>query len=295
MPPLIYDFPSTSSLGDRLRKALNAEKGEFIRTSFPDGETYLRLKNSVKDRPVILNASLFPPNPRVLDLLFLADTLRNQGAKTVGLLLPYLPYMRQDKVFQPGEALTSKSFARLLSTHVDFLVTVDPHLHRYHTLSEIYTIPTTVVQAAPLLATWIKAHIPHPFIIGPDEESRQWVQDLSPDAPCLVLKKHRAPEGDVTITWPDHIDFKDKTPVFVDDIVSSGGTLLQAIDHLKDYTSTPPTCVIIHPLFCGDAYQNLRHAGAHPIVSCNSLPHPSNEINLAPLLAPALAAYLPRR
>ena len=151
MRPLLFDFPHSTALGERLSDLLGAEKGDFTLKAFPDGETYLRIKSPVKDRHVIVNACLVPPNDVSLALCFLSDALRTQGAKSVGLLAPYLPYMRQDKVFHPGEALTSRTFAHLISTYFNYLVTVDPHLHRYHSLDEIYSIPTTVIQAASLL------------------------------------------------------------------------------------------------------------------------------------------------
>ena len=139
---------------------------------------------------MLINATLFRPNGWVLDLIFLADTLRSLGAKHIKLIAPYLAYMRQDKVFQKGEALTSKIFAQLLSNHFDSLLTVDPHLHRTESLSEIYKIPTTVVQAAPLISAWIHANVKDPILIGPDEESRQWVQGIAGELPLLVLSKH---------------------------------------------------------------------------------------------------------
>jgi ribose-phosphate pyrophosphokinase len=130
MKPIIFDFPTSSPLGNHLRKQMDAEEGKYIFRSFPDGETYLRIESHVSERVVIVNASLFRPNDWFLSLLFFADALRSQGTKRVVLLAPYLSYMRQDKIFQSGEALTSATFARLISSYFDSLVTVDPHLHR---------------------------------------------------------------------------------------------------------------------------------------------------------------------
>src|SRR3546814_4004529 len=84
--------------------------------------------------------------------------------------------MRQDRRFQLGEAVSSKSVARLVSATFDRLVTVDPHLHRYPALSTLYTIPDITLHAAPALADWIAAHVEAPLLIGPDEESEQWVR-----------------------------------------------------------------------------------------------------------------------
>ena len=293
MKPLIFDFPYPSTLGKNLRKETRAEEGEVLARTFPDGETFLRVENLVEGRDVIINATLFHPNDWLLNLLFLADTLHSQGAKRVGLLAPYLAYMRQDRVFHPGEALTSKTFANLLSTYFDYLITVDPHLHRIYNLEEIYATPTTVVQAAPLISQWIHKHVENPFLIGPDGESAQWVQDIAGNAPFVVLNKVRYNDGHVEITWPPLENIDEKTFVFIDDIISSGGTMLQAVEHLKTLTAVAPICVVIHPIFAESSYQKLQDTGVQNIVSCNSIPHPSNQIDLTSLLVPALKFIKP--
>jgi ribose-phosphate pyrophosphokinase len=124
---------------------------------------------------VAVLCTLHEPNPRFLPLAFITDTLRELGAASVGLVAPYLAYMRQDARFEPGEAITSTSFARLVSRQFDWLVTVDPHLHRWHALADLYAIPAVALQAAPLLAAWIRANVGDAVLIGPDEESEQWV------------------------------------------------------------------------------------------------------------------------
>ena len=284
MQAIFFEFPDLTALGGHIKEKLKAQEGRFERRSFPDGESYLRVENDVKGREVFINATLFHPNPWILDLIFLADTLRSLGAKRIVLIAPYLSYMRQDKVFQKGEALTSKTFAQLLSNHFDALVTVDPHLHRYHCLSKIYTIPTTVLQAAPLISTWIHENVKTPFLIGPDEESRQWVQEVAGDLPFIVLQKERNSKGEVTITWPPFDGAEGKTPVFVDDIISSGGTMLLAVGQAKELGLSPPLCVAIHPIFANNSYEKLLDAGVKDIVTCNSIPHPSNKIDLTDLI-----------
>ncbi len=288
MTPLVFDFPTSSPLGKNVREKIGGDEGKVSVQPFPDGESLLRVESPVEGREVIINATLFHPNDWFLNLLFLADALKAQGAKRVGLLAPYLSYMRQDKVFHPGEALTSKTFASLLSTYFDYLITVDPHLHRYHSLAEIYSIPTTVVHAAPLISRWIQEHVKNPFLIGPDSESVQWVAEVAGTSPFIVLNKVRFKDGHVEITWPPMGDIDGKMPVFVDDIISSGGTMIQAVEQLKSFTDTPPICVTIHPIFAKDSYQKLQESGVQNIVSCNSIPHPSNQIDLTPLFASAI-------
>lgn len=292
MRPIIFDFPTPSSLGKEVRELLGGEEGKVLVRSFPDGESYIRIESDIKEREVIVNASLFHPNDWILNLFFLADALKLQGAKRIGILAPYLSYMRQDRVFLPGEALTSVAFANLLSRYFSYLVTVDPHLHRYHNLEEIYSIPTSVVRADPLITYWIRENIKNPFLIGPDEESVQWVKEVAGEFPYIVLKKVRYADGHVEISWPEIGDLEKKTPVLVDDIISSGDTMIQAIQHLKDQGISSPFCIAIHPLFGGNSYQELQNMEVKGIITCNSIPHPSNQIDLAPLLAQSLTTIL---
>jgi ribose-phosphate pyrophosphokinase len=285
---IIFDFPKPSALGHKLRQLMKAQEGATISKSFPDGETYLRVDTAVNGQDVIINGTLFHPNDWFLDLIFLADTLKKQGAKRVGLLAPYLSYMRQDKAFHAGEAVTSLTFAKLISEYFDYLVTVDPHLHRYKSLAEIYTIPTTAVPATSLISQHIQTLNVDPFIIGPDEESLQWVKEVAGDYPYVVLSKVRHADGHVVITWPDISGIGDKTPILVDDIISSGGTMIQAIEHLKSCRCKTPVVMAIHPVFADDSYQKIRALGVETILTCNSIAHVSNSMDLAPLLADKL-------
>jgi len=114
-----------------LSKRLDGKLGLYNKREFPDGESYLCIESDVKEHHCIVVADLSHPNNKFLPLMFLLDTLKELGAKSVGLVAPYLSYMRQDRRFIDGEAITSKLFAKSLSHHIDYLVTVDPHLQNF--------------------------------------------------------------------------------------------------------------------------------------------------------------------
>lgn len=287
--PLVIALPGGERLAADLAAALSAEIGELETRRFPDGESYLRLKTDPKARSVVLVALLDRPDEKFLPLCFAADAARDLGASRVGLVCPYLPYMRQDMRFKEGEAVTSVSFARLLSSAFDWLVTVDPHLHRTRHLEEIYRIPARVLQAAPLLADWIKAHVSRPLLIGPDEESRQWVAAVAAraEAPHVVLAKERRGDRDVRIRAPDLTGWTDRTPVLVDDIVSSARTMIEAAGRLAEAGLPRPVCVAVHALFAEGADRALADVAAQ-VVTANTVRHASNAIDIAPLLAGAV-------
>src|SRR3546814_748198 len=176
--------------------------------------------------------------------VFAADAARDLGVREVTLVAPYLSYMRQDRRFQLGEAVSSKSFARLVSATFDRLVTVDPHLHRYPALSTLYTIPDITLHAAPALADWIAAHVEAPLLIGPDEESEQWVSAIAArvGAPFTVLRKVRHGDRSVDVEVPDLGAWRGRQPVLADDIASSGRTLIEAARKVALQGFAKPVC-----------------------------------------------------
>lgn len=291
--PIVIALPGSEALLQALCGALGAEPGTLEHRQFPDGETYLRIDSDVADRHVVLLSSLDHPNAKLLPLLFAADTLRELGARKIGLVAPYLAYMRQDVRFHPGEAVTSRTFAAIVSRHLDWLVTVDPHLHRYHALDEIYRIPSRVVHAAPAMADWIRENVAQPVIIGPDKESEQWVAQVAAEAgaPFLVCEKERSGDREVAVSLPAARAYVGHQAVLVDDIASSGRTLAVAARQLVAMGFTAPACVVVHPIFAGDAVEVLGELVGR-IVSTNTVLHATNAIDMIPAIAQAVHALI---
>ncbi|NMH65239.1 ribose-phosphate diphosphokinase [Shewanella salipaludis] len=284
-PPLTLFSLTAHPLQPSLCKALQATPGSYDSRQFPDGESYLRITTRVAGRHCLVLADLSHPNDKYLPLLFLLETLKEQGAASVGLVAPYLCYMRQDRSFIEGEAVTSRLFARALSNHCDWLVTVDPHLHRYHSLDEIYRIPSKVVQGAPALASWLKGR-PDLLLVGPDAESRQWVSSIAEASghPFVIGQKQRLGDRHVEVSLPDISGHGNKSAVIIDDVISSGQTLLQCILALKRQGMARIQCAAVHGIFADDVYAELMAAGLECLATSNTLPHPSNAIDVTPLL-----------
>ncbi len=282
------------ALANSIAESLGIEPGEMILREFPDGESYLRLVSSLAGKELIILSSLDSPNQKILPLLFLAETAREMGAKRVGLVAPYLAYMRQDKRFQPGEGVTSDYFAALLSRYFDWLVTVDPHLHRHHYLNEIYSIPNSVLHATSSIAQWIKKEVRQALIIGPDSESEQWVAKVAKEteSPYLILEKKRYGDRRVEISLPQIEAFPNHTPVLVDDIISTGQTMLQTVMQLKKAGMKPPVCIGVHAVFADNAYDALLKAGVEKVVTCNTIQHVSNCIDLTDMLSNGISECL---
>jgi ribose-phosphate pyrophosphokinase len=290
--PLLIPLPGNDWLAITLAANLGYDKGTLELRTFPDGETYLRFLTSPEQRSVALVCTLNHPNDKILPVLFAAATARELKAKRVGLLSPYLAYMRQDRRFKAGEGVTSQQIARLLSHSFDWLITVDPHLHRYGSLADIYSIPTRVVHAAPLISQWIRANVASPIVIGPDTESEQWVAAVAAEAgaPYSVLNKVRRGDRDVEITLKDLSMWTDRTPVLVDDIVSSGRTMIESTRLLTKAGWPPPVAIAVHGLFADASDVLLEQAGAR-LVTSNTVLHRTNAIDIAPLLTGPIAEF----
>lgn len=282
---LILPMPGNESLAQALAMHATAELGAIEARRFPDEEAYVRVLGDVRGKDVDVVCTLARPDPQFLSLVFMANTIRELGAKTITLVAPYLAYMRQDKRFKDGEAVTSVHFARLLSSAFDRLITVDPHLHRRNSLDEIYSIPSRVAHAAPLLADWIKANVENALVIGPDSESEQWVSAVADRAGAahVVLSKRRFGDRNVEITLPDLSAMRGRQPVLVDDIASSGRTMIETARLLEAHGFKSSHCLVVHALFAEDSYAALTARFAR-VISTDTVPHPSNAISVVSLL-----------
>ena len=200
--------------------------------------------------------------------------------------------MRQDMRFNPGEALSAKIFGEWLGHTFDWLVTVDPHLHRHATLAEVYPHAAHVVHAASQLAVWIDAHVTMPLIIGPDSESAQWVTAVSNllCAPSVVARKERHGDRDVEVFLPEIDKWRDHTPVLVDDIIASGGTMIQTLRCLHGRAFLPPVCVALHGVFTEGVLDNMRAEGAGLIVTSNSIVTAASQIDISKPVAEAMVS-----
>lgn len=291
MNPLILSFPGMDPLASQIAPLLGADTAPLGLHRFPDGESLATLPQELNGRDVILAATLRNPDPLALPLRFTAETAREFGAASVGLLAPYLSYMRQDHRFAPGQVVSAPLFAAFLQDSFDWLVTVDPHLHRIPSLDRIFDIPAIRVQAARPIARWLAQEVPDAVILGPDSESQQWVAEVARMAgrPYEVLNKVRSGDRQVDVSVPESDALRQGTPVVLDDIASSGRTMIRAMEHLIAAGTRPPVCAIIHAVFAGSAFEDILATGAARVVTTDSIPHESNAIALAEPLATAIA------
>ena len=287
---IVFALPGNEVLADQLTARLGGVLGTLEIRQFPDGESYVRLEQDVAGKHVLLACSLAQPDAQALRLIFAADAARDIGARSITLIAPYLAYMRQDHRFRPGEAISSHSFARLLSRSFDRVVTVSPHLHRYRALSELYSIEAIALDASPLLAAWVAANVAQPLLIGPDSESEQWVARVAElaGAPYAVGKKIRSGDRSVSIALPSLLHHQGRQPIIIDDIISSGETMRKAAATLRTAGFSKPICLAVHDLQ-GNQDARLLAQAVDRVVTTDSVPGAKDAIVLAPLIAAALS------
>lgn len=286
---LLIGFPEYREQAQRLASAAGIAYADALIHHFPDGESRLRLPESLPEH-VVLCRTLDHPNSKLLELVLAAATARDLGAKQITLVAPYLCYMRQDMAFQPGEAVSQQIVGTLLSQWVDALITVDSHLHRVHQLKEAVPVnPAINLAATSVMSDFLGRQMDEPLLVGPDEESGQWVAAIARDRnfDYCVAHKERFGDRQVRVTLPD-ADYRDRYIVLVDDVASTGHTLEQAARELARFQPAGISVLVTHALFVGDAEERLHRAGIGQIWSTDTIPHSSNALHLEHLLAESL-------
>ncbi len=288
---LLLHFEEDHASAQRIADAAQMQAACIARHRFPDGELKLRLPPQLPRRVVLLR-TLNDPNEKLIELLLVAQTARLLGASHMTLVAPYLAYMRQDIAFQEGEVISQRVVGSFLATLFDAIITVDPHLHRISTLQEAVPLAqATVLTGAPLLADLIASQRDRPLLVGPDEESAQWVAQAAArhGFDHGVCHKIRRGDKDVQIALPD-MAVAGRAVVLLDDVASSGHTLAGAASLLLAAGATSVDVAVTHALFAGDAMQIILQAGVGQVWSTDCISHPSNAVSMAGRIADALVA-----
>jgi len=286
----LQSFDHGYALSKELASRLGIHAGLIDVHVFPDGESRVTVQPPA--RTTILYCPLDHPNAKLVELGLAAEALRGEGAERLVLVAPYLCYMRQDRAFHPGEAVAQRSISRWLACHFDRIITVDPHLHRTSSLSTVF--PETEadnLSAAASIAAFVvhKKFSSDALIVGPDSESRQWVEQIATQLNCafLIGEKKRLGDRDVRLEFPG-CRLSGQSTIIVDDIISSGQTIIEAIKGLKAAGAGDIFVAVTHALFSDTSLEAIYAAGVREVWSTDSIPHSTNRISLAPLLAAAL-------
>jgi ribose-phosphate pyrophosphokinase len=285
----ILGFTDYRVQGEALAAALDLPFDLIAIHRFPDGESKVTLPEQLKGE-VILCRSLDQPNSKLIELLLAAQTATELGAEKLTLVAPYLCYMRQDIAFNPGEAVSQQIIGNWLAQLFDKVVTVDPHLHRIDRLEQAIPNREAVALAATKpMGEFLATKTRSPILVGPDAESEQWVRAIAEPAGLQYLIAHKERRGDreVEITLPE-CDYQGHEVILVDDMISTGHTIADVAQKLKQAGAGTIHALTTHALFPEAVTTLLHKAGVEKIWSSDSVSHPSNAVHLADLLATAI-------
>jgi ribose-phosphate pyrophosphokinase len=295
--PLLLYFEDEQAPAQRLADALGLKAACIERHRFPDDELRLRLPLQAEQMlpsQLLLYRSLDRPNEKLVELLLVAGEARRLGCQYLLLVAPYLAYMRQDIAFQAGEVVSQQIVGPFLAELFDGVITVDPHLHRISSLSQAIPKGAAIsLSGAPLLAELIAGKIQQPLLLGPDAEAAQWIEAAAAvhGFEHGVCSKLRSGDKAVSIQLPA-LDFRGRAVVLLDDVASSGRTLARAAEQLLAAGAASVDVAVTHALFAGDALAVIHDAGVGRVWSTDCIAHPSNAINMAPVLAEAIRPLL---
>lgn len=286
---------SNPFLGRSIAEALDTKLGASTIESFPDDEIHIRIRQNLQSHDVYLIQSIAPPVARnLLELLLLADAAMRAGAARLTAVIPYLGYARQDRRAEGNEPVSARLLADLLTTRVHRVIALDVH---NPALEGFFSVPMEHLTAVPLLAAAVQDHRKEPsVVVAPDlgavKLAHRYARQL--DLPTAYVHKIRMSGKDVKALQIIG-NVQDRFPVVVDDMISTGGTMVSAVEKLLEMECRPEvTLVATHGLLVGDAIQRLkdlpiRHVYVTDSIHRDQIPSlPVGQISLGDLLAGAI-------
>lgn len=286
----VYAFADSVNTAERFAAAAGLPLHRIKEHRFPDGETLIQV-NDVSEHAFLFR-TLHQPTAKIFEVLLAASALRDNGAKTITLVAPYLGYMRQDTAFHPGEAVSQRVMGEVLARYVDRVVSIEPHLHRTHDFAAVFPgrHALAVSGASAIAATLGAALSKDTVVLGPDEESAPLAQAVA--APMglkwAVGTKVRHGDRSVVLQLPEGLSLQGCPALIVDDVISSGTTILAVAAAARARGATAVEVACVHALFDDGAATAFAAAGIGRVRSGDGAPHATNAIPLMPGLVEKL-------
>lgn len=264
--------PSSPLLAGKIARKMGAKLVETTYRKFPDGELYVRVQSEKKDVLVVQSINSSD------DLVFLMLILDSLEGKEITVVIPYMGYARQDKKFKEGEAISIRAVAKLIEGYVDRVMSVNVHSRE----AAKYFKKLEEIDAMPLIGEYYKNQ--DVVMISPDFGSYERVKIAARTAGCEFdyMEKTRIDAEKVEIK-PKSIDIEGKKVVLVDDIISTGGTMIEAAKMLRDAEKIEAAC--LHAVLAGFSLNKLYSAGISKIVATDTVEKSVSRISVSELIA----------
>lgn len=276
----IFSGLSNKSLSEKIAKELGKKLAELDVFIFPDDERRIRVVEEVLDLDtVVIESTNKPAEKNYMELFFIVDALKRSGAKKVTAVIPYLGYQRQDHVFRSGEAVSLEVIVRTLeAVGVDKMISFDMHTPR---IPDLFKIPVIHLSALPIFAEKIKEiDGKKGILISPDMGGIRRIKILSKllnGAPFGSIEKNRDLETGHVVAEKITGDVKGKNVFLVDDMISTGGTILTACNLLREKGAKEVYVFATHAVFCKEAVQILKRANAKKIFVTDTIGVPDRK------------------
>ena len=281
---IVIGGSASMDLAKELASVMGCDYIQAATTTFPDGECYTRIDAEKLDDDVVI-VQTTSPDSKLIELLLLQDAVRRLGAKSITLVIPYFGYARQDRVFKPGEPESAKVMCQHLDMNCDRVITVD--IHKEAVLN-YFNHPHKDLKAAPVIAEYFKGK-GIDMVLAPDigAAGRAKMVGEVMGVPYDHLEKTRLSGTDVRIA-PAKADVKGKKVLIVDDMISTGGTIIAAAYALREAGAAGISVACTHGVFVNNAIEKFTGSSLDALLSCNTLNNPVSHISVASLIAEAI-------
>jgi len=287
----IISGPASKDLAEAVSAQTGFQNVPVVSKVFPDGESYIRLDGNIQGENVAIVQTTCPPmqDGRLFQLAFLADAAKRAGAIKVTAVVPYLAYARQDKMFLSGEGISVETIARMLkAAGIDQFLTVN--IHSEPTLAQ-FPFPAKTLSAIPLIADYfVNKGYKGAYVLSPDKGAmyiaKQAQQVLGGDVGHLSKTRDRYTGQ--TVQTAEGLNVKGQTVIILDDIISTGGTIVGAAKILREKGAKHVFCGCVHGLLISDAEKRILNSGVEEIVGTDSVPGNISKVSLAPLISQEL-------
>jgi ribose-phosphate pyrophosphokinase len=257
---------------------------------FPDGERYIRIKGEVPKEVVVIQSTGYPQDENLMELFLLLKNLKSLGVERTRVVIPYFGYGRQERRFKSGEAVSAVIVAELLeAAGASEIYSINLHEKN---IKEFFNIPVHEISAMPMIANYISGQIDDPMIIGPDKGALGFAEEISGilKCDCDYLDKTRISPEKVEMK-PKNLDVKGRDVVIIDDIISTGGTIVSASRILNDLGANKVLVGCVHPILVEDALLKIFASGVDDVFATDTLKSDVSTISVAPLVAGYLKKF----
>lgn len=281
---IIIGGSASTDLAKELATAMDCQYISPATIRFPDGECYTRINVEKLDDDVAIVQNTFPDG-NLVEMLLLQDAARNLGAKSITLVIPYFGYARQDRVFKAGEPESAKIMCQILGMNCDRVITVD--IHKESVLDN-FGCPHRDLKAAGCIADYF-ADKGIDIVMSPDIGAAGRAKEVGDymKLPYDHLNKTRLSGTEVKIA-PATADVKGKRVLIVDDMISTGGTIIAASAALVEAGAEAVYVACTHGLFVNNALERFTGSAVESVLSCNTLNSAVSHISVAGMVADAL-------